>query len=485
MPKSSTLLSALSAFAGMFVALAVVGGGAAYLLTDLPEQYGLRETVAPVDDHSNAAAPGDSHSDHNHTDAGHDHSDDEDAVAISRQARANLGIRSKAVTTGSYTKYVEIPGVITTWPGRTHIMVTSPLTGVVTAIEVARGQQVTSGMSLFSLRLTHQDLVKLQEEFLAQLGQKDVIEKEIARLTSATKSGAVARKTLTTREYERQTLEAGLRAARQAMLLHGLTEAQVDRIENERNLIREISIYVPEIHEDNSLHHDAVPHPPIGEGHQHVDGEFLVTKLDVHRGESVESGRTLVQLSDYRQLLIEGQAFQRDAYLLQNAVKANRTLQAVLELSNENREIIDGLRINYIDHEVGRETRALAFYVVLHNELEREQDEGNRHFVSWKYKPGQRLTLRLPSDTIDNVYVVPNEAVADEGPNRFVFVDRIDHFQRVPVRIVARDSIHTAIANDGSLKPVQRIALTRAHQLQMAIKNKSGGGVDAHHGHSH
>jgi multidrug efflux pump subunit AcrA (membrane-fusion protein) len=327
-------------------------------------------------------------------------------------------------------------------------------------------------------------LVKLQEEFLSQLGRRDVIKKEITRLTSVAQSGAVARKTLINRQYDLDTLDAGLRAVRQSMLLHGLTEAQVNRIEEQRDLIREITIYVPEIHEDQSLHHDAVPHPPSSD-HGHIDGEFLVTHLDVNRGESVESGKTLVQLSDYRQLLIEGQAFQRDAYLLQNATANDASLQAVLERSDDNRQIIDDLKIVYIDHEVGRESRALAFYVALDNEIEREQQRNDRHFVSWRYKPGQRLTLRLPASTINDVYVVPNEAVADEGPNQYVFIDRGDHFDRVAVSVVGRDSIHTAIANDGALKPVQRIAISRAHQLQMAIKNSSGGPVDAHAGHNH
>lgn len=464
MPKSSTVLSLLSSFAGIAAGLLVIGAGVAFFLTDLPDRYGLRAAPAGV---AQETEPPDGSS-----------------VAISRQARTNLGIQSKAITTDSYIKYVEIPGVITTWPGRTHVMVTSPLTGVINAIDVARGQQVSSGFTLFTLRLTHQDLVKLQEEFLSQLGRRDVIQKEISRLTSVAQSGAVARKTLLTRQYELDTLEAGLRAVRQSMLLHGLTESQVSHIEESRDLIREITIYAPEIHEDQSLHHDSVPHPPSGD-HQHVDGDFLVTQLDVHRGESVESGKTLVQLSDYRQLLIEGQAFQRDAHLLQNAAKNDANLQAVLERSDDQREIIDELKIVYIDHEVGRQSRALAFYVALENQIEREQSQEDRHFVSWRYKPGQRLTLRLPTNTIDDVYVVPNEAVADEGPNRYVFVDRGDHFDRVGVSVVARDSIHTAIANDGALKPVQRIAISRAHQLQMAIKNNSGGPVDAHHGHSH
>ena len=41
------------------------------------------------------------------------------------------------------------------------------------------------------------------------------------------------------------------------------------------------------------------------------------------------------------------------------------------------------------------------------------------------------------------------------------------------------------IENDGSLFPGDVVAKRGAHQLQMALKNKSGGGVDPHAGHNH
>jgi len=41
------------------------------------------------------------------------------------------------------------------------------------------------------------------------------------------------------------------------------------------------------------------------------------------------------------------------------------------------------------------------------------------------------------------------------------------------------------IANDGSLFSGDAIALSGAHQMQVALKNKAGGGVDPHAGHNH
>jgi hypothetical protein len=41
------------------------------------------------------------------------------------------------------------------------------------------------------------------------------------------------------------------------------------------------------------------------------------------------------------------------------------------------------------------------------------------------------------------------------------------------------------IVSDGSLFPGDKVALVGAQQLQIALKNKSGGAPDPHAGHSH
>ena len=81
--------------------------------------------------------------------------------------------------------------------------------------------------------------------------------------------------------------------------------------------------------------------------------------------------------------------------------------------------------------------------------------------------------------------MVPKEAVGEEGLEQYVFVDRGDHLDRVPVRLAARGPINVAIAHDGQLHRGQRIAINAAHQLLMALRNQSGGAVDAHAGHVH
>lgn len=494
--KSGQRIGSMVATA-LAIALATCVG--IFAFSDLPTQWGLVAT-GPV---SESAPDEDDHEGHDHS--GHDHADHDEteSIELSSQARANLGLRTQSIQPGIYTQYIEVPGVVTSWPGQTHVSITSPLTGVINAINVSRGELIGSGTPLFALRLTHQDLVNSQEAFLTQLGQLDVEEKEIQRLASITSSGAIARKTVIQREYERDRLMAGIRAARQAMLLHGLSEDEIMSIERTRELIREVTVYAPLVHEDRSLHHDALGHTsskmanaPVArvaalqplvlpELDTHVDIQFLVTQLDTRRGESVSAGQQLAQLSDYSRLLIEGHAYQRDSDTLRDAANLKAPVQAVLTKSNGQTEVIDHLNVVYIGNEIGRDSRSLPFYVGLENKVEHSEQRGDKTYVSWQYKPGQRLTVRVPVSRIEDAIVVPKDAVAEEGPERYVFVENGDHFDRVPVEVMARDSVSVAIRNDGQVWPGQSIAVSGAHQLQMAMKNQSGGAIDPHAGHNH
>ena len=147
--------------------------------------------------------------------------------------------------------------------------------------------------------------------------------------------------------------------------------------------------------------------------------------------------------------------------------------------------MVSGLKVIWIGNEIDRNSRALSFYVSITNEPERSERRGERRYLSWRYKPGQRLTVRLPVAAIDQAIVVPKDAVAEEGSERYLFVQNGDHFERVPVVVLARDSVNAAVANDGQVWPGQSIATQGAHQLQMALKNQTGGAIDPHAGHNH
>lgn len=491
-------------------ALEVAGFGIVCLFLAVAFVSGWHRAIPGLGEPSSVEIAAEDHAGHDHAPSvagdheGHDHAghDEANSIELSEQARRSLEIQTDVLELGSFVRYISVPATIVDWPGRTHVNIAAPLTGTVTSLHVTSGETVSSGTPLYTLRLTHQDLVQNQSIFLQTLGKADVERREVSRLSEIAQSGAIARKSLLERQYELDRLQAELRAQRESLLLHGLSEAQVAEIEQTRRLIREITVYAPFLHEDRSLHDDALPHPvaqsPVQQAEllssqqspgptdvPHVDTRFVVAELAARRGQSVTTGDTLVVLANYASLLAEGHAFQQDAEVLTAAARNDWPVQAILEKGDKPHAVINGLSIAYVGGEVQEVSRALPFYVPLENEVVEQEQRGEHLYATWRFKPGQRLRLRVPVEEVEGTFVLPVSAIAKEGAERYVFVENGDHFDRRPVEVVLRDQLTVAVANDGSLLPGETVALSGAHQLQMALKNKAGGGVDPHAGHNH
>jgi hypothetical protein len=121
----------------------------------------------------------------------------------------------------------------------------------------------------------------------------------------------------------------------------------------------------------------------------------------------------------------------------------------------------------------------------LPNKIIRDQQRDKHRFIGWKYKPGQRFEVQLPLEQSSDQLVLPVDAVVQEGAERFVFRQNGDQFDRVEVHVKNRDRQRVVIANDGSLYPGDIVAAKGAYQMYLAMKNKAGGPIDPHAGHSH
>ncbi len=404
--------------------------------------------------------------------AGYDHVHDEAcAIKLSQQARGNIGLRLAKVELRPFERTITVPGIVVERPGWSVLEVTAPMTGIVTKIYPIQGEAVESGRPLFEVRLTHEALLQVQTEFLRTLEELDVTAREVARLEKVTADGAIAGKTLLERKYEQQKQEAALRAQRQVLLLHGLSQEQVDRIVATRTLLQSLTIRAPVRKSAQA----SEKHP------------LQVQQLKVSQGTYVRAGDTLCTLADYGELYIEGRAFEQDIQAINRASTAGCTISAVLgSKSTADKETVQGLCILYLDEKVDRESRAFHFYVTLPNRLLREAETPDgRRFAYWQFKPGQRIQVRVPVERWKNRIVLPVEAIAHDGAETYVFEANGDHFDRRPVQVEYRDQDWVVIANDGALKVGTTVAASAAHQMQLALKAKAGGGVDPHAGHNH
>ena len=428
--------------------------------------------------------------------AGHDHAGHNEAssVELSDQARRNIGLNVGDIQLGTFVRKITVPGIVVERRGLTKTQVVAPLTGVVTKVHVIEGEALRPGRPLFDLRMTHEDLLQTQVEFLKMLEELDVVNREIDRIRPVVEKGAVPQKTLLDRQYEQQKLNAGLRSQRESLLLHGLTSEQVEEISNERTLRSNLTIYVPELASAAEPQTRTALRPKKGEGNLNaapenssktVDRLFVVNALNVESGRLVTAGDPLLTIADYSELYAEGNAFEQDGQLVADALRNGWPVTAIVENHTAAGTTVPNLPILFLSDEVDPASRTLHFFMKLPNERIRDESADGHRFINWRFKPGQRTHLRVPVEKWPDRIVLPADAVAQDGPESYVFQENGDHFDRRPVQVEYRDLESVVVAQDGSLFPGDRVALSGAQQMLMALKNKSGGGVDPHAGHNH
>ena len=468
-----------------------------------PTMTWVNQTVATF--RNGGHAEDDPHAGHDHAEpghAGHEDTGHEEGTSLelSAQALRNIGLSDETIQPiklKTFRRSITVPALVVERPGRTRVQVATPMTGVITHVHAVEGEAVEPGALLFRIRLTHTDLVQAQTEFVKILGELDVERREIVRLQGVTRSGAVPGKLLLDRQYSRDKLTVLLRAQREALKLHGLSEKQVERIAKGRRLLRELQIFAPSTdnHDGDEMKlaqrviQPAAYHAPVINQPKNHQGPLILQQLDVHKGQSVTAGERLCVLTDYEELFIEGLAFEQDVDQLRHASEKEWTVDAIFQKSGSGNEsgtrMVENLKIAYLANQVDTESRTLNFYVRLPNKITKDRRANGDRYIEWKYLPGQRLQLRVPIEEWTDQIVLPVDAVAREGAEWFVFQQNGDHFDRIAVHVKHRDQYSTVIANDGSLFPGDVVALRGAHQMQMALKNKAGGGVDPHAGHQH
>ncbi len=394
-----------------------------------------------------------------------------DTLTLSPTAWKNIGLETGEVVPKDFEKVVSVPAMVVERPGRSHADITAPMTGVVTQVYPLERQAIEPGDALFDLRLTHEDVVTAQAEFLANLQILDVANQELNRLRNIGE-GVIPGKRIIEQQYVLDKAKAEISAKRQSLLLHGINKEQIATMEQTREVLREITVVAPSYPKN---------HENEGIGHQ-----YYVQSIDVNRGQSVDAGQMMAKLADHFLLYIEGKAFEDDARRLVAAAEAGATVKVVPNSDDYGSEEVLNLKVQSVANEVERESRALKFYLLLPNELANSStSKSEKQFVAWKYRPGQRLEAKIPtSDLMKNKIVLPPDAVVIEGPNAFVFEQNGENFDRIDVQVLYRDKDTVVLENDGQLVG-SVIAMNGAYQMHLALKNQSGGAIDPHAGHNH
>lgn len=420
------------------------------------------------------------HDDHGHGhEHGHDSHDEQSSIEISVQARTNIGLQTEKIKLGKFVRTITVPGMIVERPGRTRTRIVAPLTGIVTRIYAIPGEAVKAGQPLFDVRLTHEDMVQAQVEFLKTVEELSVVEKEIARLRPISENGSVPQKVVLDRQYEQQKLLGSLKAQRESLLLHGLSDMQVDQIQQTRSLQSRQTVFAPGGPDAGEAPENSAVAP------SEKDRLFVVEEIKVEAGRYVNTGDLLMTLADYAELFVEGNAFEQDGQLVADALRDGRKVSIRVQNHSPAGTVVPDLEFQYLSDQIDPVSRTLHFYLHLPNALLRDVTTQGHRFLNWRFKPGQRTELLVPVEEWQDRIVLPASAVIQDGVESYVFQENGDHFDRRPVQVEYRDRFWVVIARDGSIFPGDVVATSGAQQLLIALKNKSGGAIDPHAGHNH
>jgi hypothetical protein len=208
--------------------------------------------------------------------------------------------------------------------------------------------------------------------------------------------------------------------------------------------------------------------PTIKDGHAE-DLHYEVQELKAELGQQVQAGQMLCTLANHHFLVIEGRAFRDETPFLERAVREYWPVE--VDFQEPLASTIDPMN------------RTFAFRMPLANES-RSVVNGTIKQTLWRFRPGQKLRLHVPIEKLENVLVVPREAMVREGIESFVFTQNVNTFIRKPVKLLFLDRQQAILAVDGTIAPGVFVAQNAAAQLNRMLKSQSSGVPPGYHMHA-
>jgi membrane fusion protein, heavy metal efflux system len=374
-----------------------------------------------------------------------------DQVELSDQAQKNLRLTAAALRPTTYWKTLAVPGLVIDRPGHSDRGVIAPAAAVIAKVHRLPGETVRPGEVLFTLKLISESVQLSQTEFFRTAQDIKLAQAERQRIAPF-KGSSVSEAQLIEVENRIARLETTAKAVRQELLNRGLSLAQLDGVA-EGKFVTEIPVTAPAAADNDVL-------------------ELQDLKVDL--GQQVQAGQTLGFLADHQELAVEGRAFRDETPLIERSVREGWPVEIDFREGEGNWPKLDQtFHIRQVASVIDPETRTFRFILPLENQS-RAISGGDRPRLLWRFRPGQRVRLRVRVEKLDNVFILPAEAVVREGAETYVFRRSGDTFTRKPVHVVYQDSREAVIANDGSVLPGVYVAQTGAATLNRMVKAQAG-----------
>ena len=305
----------------------------------------------------------------------------------------------------------------------------SPVLGRISSILVTEGQQVQKGQVLALLNST--GLSDAQLGFLKAISSRQLAQRAVDRAQQLLKADVIGSAELQRRESELSEATAELDAARDQLILLGMTPESVEELRKTRTI--------------NSVARVIAP----------MDGTVLDRKVTL--GQMIQPSDTVFEIAELSHVWLVADVPESNSNLLTNGLTVEAHLAAFPE-----RKIFG--KLNFIGAALNPETRTVRARMDLPN-------------PNGRFKPAM-LASMIFKDRATRRLIVPLSAVVREGNTENLFIETAPgSFRLVPV-LLGEELEGQRILLDG-IKPGQRIVLDGAFHLnnerrRLAIGSSEG-----------
>jgi len=354
--------------------------------------------------------------------------DDPVEVSLTPEAVERAGIKMAAVRREASVGTMTVPGTVMSNAYR-DTKVNALVGGIVRRVAVELGQAVGRGQALaviFSSELADAQMkyLSMQASFVADHQKLDRTEKLAA-------IGAASRQELEEITAVHHTHETEVAAARQRLLLLGLTSEEVGAIQDASHVVSEVTVTAP--------------------------SEGLIIARNVNPGQVVAAGQDLFVVTDLSTVWIIGDLYEKDFGSVRVGSETTVTVPAAP------RDTLRG-RVTYIDPRVDPATRTAKVRVEVPN---RKGDLRLGMYVSVIFQTGagERQTL------------VPKSAVQMLGERAVVYVPASNDEHRFVERTVRLGpAVGDLVEVLEGVKPGERVVTEGSFLLRAeAARTRSGG----------
>lgn len=393
-----------------------------------------------------------------------------DQIIVNEQAQRNLDLAAKRLTPQTYWKTIQIPGMVVDRTGRSDRGIVAPAMGVVSKINHFPGEVVRPGDVLFMLTLLSESLHQTQTDLFRTTQEIALTQAQRKRLSDT--GGAVPESRIIEVTNQLARLDVAVKSHRHELLNRGFSPELLEGVASGK-FVTEIPIIVPAKISSASVDRSSGP------------SVYEMQELKVDLGQQVQSGQTLCVIANHRDLAVEGRAFRDETPHLERSVRERWPVEVDFQEDPSAGwgPIEPRFPIRHLANTIDPVKRTFAFLMPLENESRAVEDEGRTQLL-WRFRPGQKVRIQVRVEKLENVFVLPSDAVAREGADAFVFTQNVNTFYRKPVHVVLQDRQHVVVANDGSIAPGSYVVQSAAAQLSRMVKAGSSGVPKGYHVHA-